>query len=84
MGFTIAFVVPLPDEPEALTTGIWRLVFVLPALFAFIQLMLFLFVFKHETPLFLLKKQLAADKICDLPVLEEGVQQSDEENNTNQ
>lgn len=51
-GFSMAFVMPLPNSPEALTTGMWRLVFGFPALLAFTQLTLLTFVFKYDTPRF--------------------------------
>lgn len=56
LGFSMAFLMPLPEEPEALTTGLWRIVFGFPIILAFTQLILFLFVFKHDTPKFYQQK----------------------------
>jgi len=43
---------PLPDDKEALTTGLWRIVFVLPGVFAAIQIFMLVFFFRFDTPLF--------------------------------
>jgi len=51
-GFLVSLVMPLPDEPGASTTGMWRVVFGFPSIVAGIQLLLLLFVFRYETPVF--------------------------------
>lgn len=56
LGFSMAFIMPLPEQPEALTTGLWRIVFGFPIILAFTQLVLFSFVFKHDTPKFYQQK----------------------------
>lgn len=47
---------PLSDEPEALTTNLWRVIFSGPAFIGIIIIFLFLFVFKYDTPLFYKRK----------------------------
>jgi hypothetical protein len=56
VAFSIAFIMPLPDEPEALTTGLWRVIFIGPALIAITMIILFLFVFRYDTPVFYKRK----------------------------
>jgi MFS family permease len=51
-GFLVSLVMPLPGTPSANTTGMWRIVFGFPSIVAFIQLLLLLFVFRYETPVF--------------------------------
>mmetsp|Transcript_39687 Transcript_39687/g.45571 ORF Transcript_39687/g.45571 Transcript_39687/m.45571 type:complete len:196 (+) Transcript_39687:519-1106(+) len=47
---SIGFAVPYAEEEEALTTEIWRLILGFPMILAFIQLVLFTFVFTLDTP----------------------------------
>ena len=49
---TIAFVLPYSVQEGALTSTMWRLVFIGPAVIALVQLLLILFVFKYDTPKF--------------------------------
>ena len=48
----IAFIMPLPDDNEALTTGRWRIIFILPGIFSAIQILLFLTLYRYDTPTF--------------------------------
>ena len=50
--YALTFIVPLPSDNEAKTTGLWRPVFIMPAIYALVQLVLFAFVFRHDTPRF--------------------------------
>ena len=52
LGYLIAFVLPYSVEEIALTSTMWRLPFIGPAVIAFVQLLLILFVFKYDTPKF--------------------------------
>jgi hypothetical protein len=56
VAFSLPFILPLPDEPEALTTDLWRVIFMVPALIGMAMIVLFVFVFKYDTPLFYKKK----------------------------
>jgi hypothetical protein len=56
MAFSLPFILPLPDEPEALTTDLWRVVFMMPALISMVIIAMFTFVFRYDTPLFYKKK----------------------------
>jgi MFS family permease len=70
-GFTIAFAVPLPDDKDAKTTKIWRLVFAIPAIFGIVQFLLLLLVFRKDTPLFLMKKEAKNNKVINDPSQQE-------------
>ena len=52
IAFSVAFIMPLPDDQEALTTRLWRIIFILPAIFAITQVVLFIFIFKYDSPQF--------------------------------
>jgi hypothetical protein len=56
MAFSIPFILPLPDEPDALTTDLWRVVFMGPAIISMVIITVFTFVFRYDTPLFYKKK----------------------------
>lgn len=43
---------PLQEDSDALTSQMWRVVFLIPGVFSFIQFILLLFIFKYETPKF--------------------------------
>ena len=59
LGYLLAFIAPYSSEEVALTSTTWRIVFVVPAAFALIQLLLVLFVYKYDTPKFyLMNKQM--------------------------
>lgn len=47
---SLSFLVPYPQNFEAGTLKIWRLLFAFPALIALLQLLLLIFVFKLDTP----------------------------------
>ena len=47
---SLSFLVPYPQNFEAGTLTIWRLLFAFPALIALLQLLLLIFVFKLDTP----------------------------------
>jgi MFS family permease len=50
--FTVPFLMPLPEDIGAEYSGRWRIAFGLPFIFGLLQLLLFLFVFKYDTPKF--------------------------------
>ena len=52
LGFSTAFILPLPYEKEALTTGLWRIPMIIPLFLAGIQIILLLFIFRYDTPIF--------------------------------
>ncbi|CAI2365914.1 unnamed protein product [Moneuplotes crassus] len=54
LAFSVPFAMPLPDD---VNSNEWRYIFGLPAIFALVQIFLFLFVFKYDTPLFYKKNQ---------------------------
>lgn len=56
IAFTIPFILPLPDEPAALTTDLWRVVFMVPAIFGLLTIFMFLVFFRYDTPIFYKKK----------------------------
>lgn len=55
LAFSTAFILPLPSDPDSQTTGLWRILFFLPALLPTIQIILFLTVFRHDSPRFYTK-----------------------------
>ena len=46
----LGFLVPYSTDPEAKTTQIWKLIFIVPGLASILQLTLLVFVFKYDTP----------------------------------
>ena len=50
IAYLLGFKVPVQDDPGALTTGIWRLIFLLPGVVTLIQFLLMLFVFTYDSP----------------------------------
>ena len=50
ISYFVGFKVPVQDDESALTTGIWRLIFLLPGVITFIQFLLMLFVFTYDSP----------------------------------
>lgn len=50
IAYLVGFKVPVQDDPGALTTGIWRLIFLLPGVVTLIQFLLMLFVFTYDSP----------------------------------
>lgn len=52
IAYAMALMVPYSEDPHAKTSGIWRVVFAFPALFALTQLLLLIFVHNLETPKF--------------------------------
>mmetsp|Transcript_23401 Transcript_23401/g.20794 ORF Transcript_23401/g.20794 Transcript_23401/m.20794 type:complete len:233 (+) Transcript_23401:437-1135(+) len=52
ISFIVAFFMPLPDNPSARTSQSWKFAFGLPIVFALSQLISFIFIFKHDTPIF--------------------------------
>jgi hypothetical protein len=50
IAYSISFIAPYSVDEDALTSGIWRVVFIVPAFFASAQFLLFAIVFKYETP----------------------------------
>jgi len=49
---SLGFLVPYADHPNVVTTSVWRYLYRMPALVALLQLSLFMFVFKYDTPAF--------------------------------
>mmetsp|Transcript_1910 Transcript_1910/g.1709 ORF Transcript_1910/g.1709 Transcript_1910/m.1709 type:complete len:333 (+) Transcript_1910:308-1306(+) len=56
LAFSLAFILPLPDDAEAKTTGIWRILLMIPGIIGLLQFVLLTLVFKYDTPLFYKKK----------------------------
>ena len=52
IGNASGLLIPLENDSDALTSRTWRIVFILPAIICFIQLVLFIFVFRYDTPKF--------------------------------
>lgn len=52
----MAYILPLADDPDAETTGLWRVVSMIPIIPALLQVVLFLTVFRYDTPLFYKRK----------------------------
>ncbi|CAI2365056.1 unnamed protein product [Moneuplotes crassus] len=50
--FALIYILPLPDDPEAKTTRLWRITCGIPIIFGIIQFCLFFFVFRYDTPVF--------------------------------
>jgi len=50
--FALAYILPLPDDSDAKTTGLWRVNFIIPGVISLIQFCLLMTVFRYETPLF--------------------------------
>lgn len=50
VAYAIGFIVPLSDDPNALTTGMWRFVLAFPGVITLAQLLLVLLVFTYDTP----------------------------------
>eukprot|EP00343_Euplotes_focardii_P002068 CAMPEP_0205803238 /NCGR_PEP_ID=MMETSP0205-20121125/5828_1 /ASSEMBLY_ACC=CAM_ASM_000278 /TAXON_ID=36767 /ORGANISM="Euplotes focardii, Strain TN1" /LENGTH=193 /DNA_ID=CAMNT_0053070989 /DNA_START=263 /DNA_END=845 /DNA_ORIENTATION=- len=51
LAFSLAFILPLPDDAEAKTTGIWRILLMIPGIIGLLQFVLLTLVFKYDTPL---------------------------------
>jgi len=49
---SLSFILPYPSEEDAYKTPLWRLIFGICILFSLLQIILFLFCFKYETPEF--------------------------------
>ena len=50
IAFIFAFAAPYSDDSDMKTNGNWRLIFAIPAIFSIIQLILFLVIFRYDTP----------------------------------
>lgn len=50
--YATAFMLPLPEDSDATTNQIWRLIFVVPGVISLLQSILFLLVFRYDTPNF--------------------------------
>jgi hypothetical protein len=82
MAFSIPFILPLPDEPDALTTDLWRVVFMGPAIISMVIITVFTFVFRYDTPLFYKKKgdMINYNKIMNLIYIDYQNEDEDNEN----
>ena len=52
IAFAVAFAVPYSDDADVNTNQNWRLIYALPALFSLTQFVLFVAVFRYDTPKF--------------------------------
>ena len=52
IGNASGLLIPLENDSDALTSRTWRIVFILPAIVCFTQLVMFVFVFRYDTPKF--------------------------------
>ena len=56
IGNASGLIVPLENDSDALTSRTWRIVFILPAIFCLIQLVMFTFIFRYDTPKYYMMK----------------------------
>lgn len=50
--FALGLGVPMDDPAKLITTNFWRVMFCVPGVIGFVQMILLLFVFKYESPEF--------------------------------
>lgn len=58
LSFAMTYILPLAEDPEALTTRRWRIVSMIPIFPGVIQFLLLSIVFRHDTPLYYKKKMI--------------------------